>query len=196
MNAWAKVTDKVEPHGYFPSYLKLAAELGPYGRVCEIGIAGGGSLDMFRQLFPFGVLCGVDRDREGTLIDAEHGTHVHWPAGTVQIISEQTDPALPGRLQEICEQWDLIVDDASHEGPATARTFELLWPLVRPGGYYVVEDWNGAFKNDRQPGSPYPWGPGILSAVQGLLNLLWDRDAECDEIVYRYGLALVHKADR
>jgi cephalosporin hydroxylase len=194
VNDWAHVTDKVEPHGYFPSYLKLAAELGPYGNVCEVGVAGGGSLEMFRQLFPFGTVCGVDRAAEGTLLDAEHGTHAHWPDGTVQVISDQAADDLPGRLQQVHRQWDLIVDDASHEGPATTRTFELLWPLVRPGGYYVVEDWNGAFRNARQPGSPYPWGPGILHAVKGFIELLWDRDAECDEIVYRYGLAIIHRA--
>ena len=193
MTDWARVTDKVEPHGYFPVYLKLAAELGPYGRVCEIGVAGGGSLEMFQHLFPLGTVCGVDVTAEGTLIATEHGTRTHWPDGTVQVLSEQTAADLPGRLREICPQWDLIVDDASHEGPATTSTFENLWPLVRPGGYYVVEDWNGAFGNSRQPGAPYPWGPGILRAVQGFLNLLWDRDAECDEIVYRYGLAVIHK---
>lgn len=194
--SWAHVTDKVEPHGYFSSYLKLAAELGPYARVCEIGVAGGGSLEMFQQLFPLGTVCGVDVTAEGTLIDQEHGTRTHWPEGTIPVISEQTAADLPTRLWAIHGQWDLIVDDASHEGPATTRTFELLWPLVRPGGYYVIEDWNGAFQNDRQPGSPYVWGPGILAAVQELLRLLSDRDAECDEIVYRYGLAIVHKVDR
>lgn len=195
MRDWAKVTDKVEPHGYFPSYLKLAAEIGPSGRVCEVGIAGGGSLTMWQQLFPLGTVCGVDSAPEGTLIDGVRGTRTHWPEGTLQLLSEQTDPELPGRLREVHPQWDLIVDDASHEGTATTRTFELLWPLVRPGGYYVVEDWNGAFLNTRQPGSPYPWGPGILHAVQELLRLLWDRDAECDEITYRYGLAIVHRSE-
>jgi cephalosporin hydroxylase len=194
MAGWAHVTDKVEPHGYFPAYLKLAAELGPYGSVCEIGVAGGGSLEMFQHLFPLGTVCGVDLTVEGTLIDAEHGTRTHWPEGAVQVISEQTAPDLPDRLRQVQPRWDLIVDDASHEGPATTATFGLLWPLVRPGGYYVVEDWNGAFQNARQPGSPYPWGPGILDAVQGFLKLLWDRDAECDEITYRYGLAIIHRA--
>jgi cephalosporin hydroxylase len=193
MGDWAHTTDKVEPHGYFPTYLMLAAGIGPYGKVCEVGVAGGGSLEMFQQLFPLGLVCGVDQAAEGELIDMATGSRTHWPDGTRSIISGQSDPALPGRLREISPEWDLIVDDASHVGELTMATFQLLWPLVKPGGYYVVEDWNGAFKNDRQPGSPYSWGPGILEAVKWFPELLWDRDAECDEIAYKYGLVIIHR---
>jgi predicted O-methyltransferase YrrM len=36
---------------------------------------------------------------------------------------------------------DLVIDDASHQyGPALA-SFEVLFPRVRPGGEYVIEDW-------------------------------------------------------
>lgn len=180
---WSRVTDKVEPHGYYPAYLKLAADIGPEGRVCEIGVAGGGSLEMWRALFPFGLVAGVDRDPGMT-----------WPPGTERIVMDAADPALPARLAQLAPAWDLIVDDGCHHGDVARRTWELLWPLVRPGGWYVVEDWNGAFENDRQPGSPYPWGEGLLETVAGFLRLLHDRDAECDEITYRYGLAILHKA--
>ena len=186
---WAKVTDKVEPHGYFKSYLEMAADIGPYGNVCEVGIAGGGGLVMLQQLFPFGIVCGVDN------CSPPHAavTQQFWPEGTKKVESDQDNPELPGLLRKISPYWSMIIDDASHEGPLTTRTFELLWPLVAPGGYYVVEDWTGAFQNDRQPGSPYSWGPGLLVAVKDFLELLWDKDAECDEIVYRYGLAMIHR---
>jgi predicted O-methyltransferase YrrM len=38
---------------------------------------------------------------------------------------------------------DVVVDDASHlYGPSVA-SFELLFPRLRPGGAYVIEDWAG-----------------------------------------------------
>jgi hypothetical protein len=36
---------------------------------------------------------------------------------------------------------DLVIDDASHLLAETRASFDLLFPLLRPGGLYVVEDW-------------------------------------------------------
>ena len=36
---------------------------------------------------------------------------------------------------------DLVIDDASHSLDATRRTFNCLFPLLRAGGSYVIEDW-------------------------------------------------------
>ena len=35
---------------------------------------------------------------------------------------------------------DLIVDDGDHSPPGQERTLLALWPYVRTGGYYVIED--------------------------------------------------------
>jgi hypothetical protein len=37
---------------------------------------------------------------------------------------------------------DLVIDDASHELERTRASFDTLFPLLRPGGLYVIEDWN------------------------------------------------------
>ncbi len=36
---------------------------------------------------------------------------------------------------------DLVMDDASHQYELTKTSFETLFPLVRPGGFYIIEDW-------------------------------------------------------
>ena len=36
---------------------------------------------------------------------------------------------------------DLVIDDASHLLDLTRRTFNVLFPSVRPGGAYLIEDW-------------------------------------------------------
>jgi predicted O-methyltransferase YrrM len=38
---------------------------------------------------------------------------------------------------------DLVVDDASHRLGPTRASFNVLFPHVRPGGVYVIEDWSG-----------------------------------------------------
>ena len=166
-------TDKIEDKRYFQTYLKIAADLGPRASVCELGVWQGESLRMWQALFPLArSVTGIDYQTEDRV----------WPEGTVQVISVQDNPALPGLLEQAgVTPLDLIVDDASHRGPQTARCFELLWPLVAPGGYYVCEDW---FMNE------------LPASVPGLTRLLAgpdDRDAECDWVHYRWGMVIVHK---
>ena len=163
-------TDKIEPLKYFQTYLKIAADLGPRASVCEIGIWQGESLRMWQALFPLATVCGVDYQTEDRV----------WPPGTVQVISQQDNPALPGLLEQAgVLPLGLVVDDASHQPAQTARTFELLWPLVAPGGYYVIEDtwFNDAFS----------------ASVTGLTRLLADRDGECEYVHFQWGLAIAHK---
>jgi demethylmacrocin O-methyltransferase len=37
-------------------------------------------------------------------------------------------------------QLDIVVDDGSHRNEHVIDTFKILFPLLSPGGYYVVED--------------------------------------------------------
>jgi predicted O-methyltransferase YrrM len=170
-------TDKVD-HGYLPSYLRIAAQLGAAGRVCEVGVWHGGSMHMWQALFPAGLVCGVDADPAAS-----------WPPGTIRIVSPQDDAELPEILGKHARGWDLIVDDASHDGPLTRATFDLLWPLVRPGGFYVIEDWMIGLPSWPQ------YGTGMLQSAQGLLTLL-ERDSDVEDITFRYGLAVLRKKGR
>lgn len=43
--------------------------------------------------------------------------------------------------------FDLIVDDASHSYPLSLKSFNGLFPLLRPGGVYALEDWGWAHWN-------------------------------------------------
>lgn len=134
-------TDKVG-HGYVPYYWDIAQELrgGPHRNelaVVEIGTANGDGLHMFAGLFAaeWGVrIVGVDTNKAST---NAYGPMLH---------ASQDDPDLPELIEVAAQQrWlDLVVDDASHlEGP-TFAAWANLWDMVRPGGFYVVEDWNHA----------------------------------------------------
>ena len=37
---------------------------------------------------------------------------------------------------------DLVIDDASHRLEPTRASFDMLFPRLRPGGLYIIEDWN------------------------------------------------------
>lgn len=165
-------TDKIWDHGYFPSYAEIAVQLGPSARVCEIGVLGGESLRMWQSLFPLGEVTGVD-------INPGAG----FPKGVRKVVAGQDDP----QLAEL-GPFDLIVDDASHDGKLTARTFELMWPQVNPGGFYVVEDWFIGIGRH----SDGAYDPAMLETVQSFLRLL-TKNSDCESVLYRYGLAILRK---
>jgi hypothetical protein len=174
-------SDKVEPHGYFTAYLRIAAELGPSARVCEVGVENGESLRMWQGLFPTSAgITGVDANTAAT-----------WPEGTIRVVALQDDPGLAGMVGG--GPFGLVVDDASHDGKLTTATFNLLWPLVQPGGFYVVEDWSVALRDDPHWGPQANWGDSMLRLAESFLPLLAWRDGECQSIEYRYGLIILRK---
>lgn len=169
-------TDKVD-HGYMPTYRRLAAHLGPAAAVCEIGVWHGGSLAAWKSLFPTGLVVGVDVDPSST-----------WPDGTEQVIATQNDASLPQTLLDLSPSgFDLIVDDASHIGALSEATFRLLWPLVRDGGHYVLEDWMVGFPTWQG------FDDSMLRLAQDFLLYLDTADSDVDSIEYRYGMALLTK---
>jgi Methyltransferase domain len=145
----------------------------------EVGVAGGASLELWQALFPAGLVVGVD-----------HNPNAIWPDGTVRVVASQDDPALPAELAAHAPYgFDLVVDDASHDGRLTRRTFELLWPLVAPGRWYVIEDWQVGFDG-------IGWDvfdDSMLTLARGLLDALNHPDGEVAEVTYRFGMILLRK---
>jgi hypothetical protein len=178
-------TDKVAPHGYLPDYLRLAADLGTHAVVCEVGVKAGDSLVLWQHLFPHGTWIGVDNDPNAT-----------WPDGTARIVAEQDDPHLRATVAAHAPGGcDLIVDDASHLGPLTAVTYASLWPLVKPGGYYVVEDWADPWVDPSLPRwsqiDPRWAGHELVDYVPSLITALKDGG---QAVTYTWqGLAIIQR---
>ena len=64
------------------------------------------------------------------------------PAGSTRTHVEQVDQLQLASLEahSASKRFDLVIDDGDHRPAGMARTFVALWPLVRPGGYYIMED--------------------------------------------------------
>jgi hypothetical protein len=104
-------------------------------RMLEIGVARGGSLQMWRQyLHPESEIVGIDIDPATQRFD-DPSRRVHVRIGS------QVDTSF---LQEVVGElgpFDVILDDGSHMTSHVVQTFRYLFPKgLALGGIYIVED--------------------------------------------------------
>ena len=125
-------------------YAQLLSDLVPR-RIVEVGMYDGASMALCEELSHPHKLVGIDR-REAASVALNKFIATRGVQTTVRPFYgvDQTDV---GRLDEILaeefgdEPLDLVVDDASHLLDATRVTFNNVYPRLRPGGVYVIEDW-------------------------------------------------------
>ncbi|MFM8237168.1 MAG: class I SAM-dependent methyltransferase [Actinomycetota bacterium] len=112
----------------------------------ELGIAQGGSVALTSLAIDPEQLVAVELNGSRVdLLDAFLRRHdrkgrVHLHYGVDQ--SDRSRLADIARTHFGHRGIDLIIDDASHRLAATRASFETLFPRLRPGGLYVIEDWS------------------------------------------------------
>ncbi|MGQ0833133.1 MAG: class I SAM-dependent methyltransferase [Microthrixaceae bacterium] len=141
------------PEGHLPvmktrseveGYAQLASE-GDQARIVELGIHSGGSTALLRELFRPERLVAVERD--DAPVAALERYIADWRLEDVVRPQYGVDQSDRARLTEILDEefgddpLDLVVDDASHQYDETLASFEVLFPRLRPGGRFVIEDW-------------------------------------------------------
>jgi cephalosporin hydroxylase len=116
-------------------------------RMVELGVAYGGSLAYFALRARPSKLVGIEYEAArleilDRFIESRGLSDVVRPYyGVDQSDRERLHGIVATEFHG--EAIDLVVDDASHRYGATLASFETLFPLVRPGGLYVIEDWAG-----------------------------------------------------
>lgn len=129
------------------AYLDLLDDLRPTA-IVEIGVYQGGSCALMALAGDPELLVAVElSDKripavDSFIVDRGLSERVHVHHGV-----DQADAAALRRVvgQHLgSRQLDLVIDDASHLVGPSRITFNTLFPLVRPGGVYIIEDWSWA----------------------------------------------------
>jgi SAM-dependent methyltransferase len=129
-----------KPAFYYDHYeTHLAVDPNEVTGLLELGVRDGGSLLMWRDVFPAAQIFGVDLNPASV---ADETARVH------QIQANQTDGDTIGAYLRArgVNELDVIIDDCSHIGSVTKQSFWYLYnTFLKPGGYYVIEDWGTGY---------------------------------------------------
>jgi cephalosporin hydroxylase len=66
---------------------------------------------------------------------------------------------------------DLVIDDASHHYDLSRKSFDIIFPRLREGGLYIIEDWQWAHMDDAryQNGEVFGGQPALTNFIFELL---------------------------
>lgn len=131
-------TDKYGDHSYTPIYHRFFKRY-KFRRInlLEIGVGGyhapnigGNSLRMWKAYFPFARIFSIDIYDKSGLQEKR-----------IKIFKgDQTDEVFLNQVVNTIGPIDIIIDDGSHINEHVIKTFNILFPLLKDGGIYAVED--------------------------------------------------------
>lgn len=131
-------------HGYSKPYEKYfesfrdneitLLELGVGGENTQLG---GASLKSWKHYFQNGKIFGIDIYDKKEL-DSDR---------LITFKGSQIDEVFLKNVINNIGSPDIIIDDASHINPYTIKSFQILFPLLKQGGLYIIEDLSCSYRN-------------------------------------------------
>jgi demethylmacrocin O-methyltransferase len=187
-------TDKTGHHWYTPHYMNhLKKFKNRKIKLLEIGVGGyknpdvgGNSLRMWKKYFPFGKIYAIDIYDKSSLqenrIKIYHGS--------------QVDKDFLEKTSNEIGSFDIIIDDGSHLNEHMIETFKILFPKLKDGGIYAVEDlqtsyweeYGGDSKNLNNPKTAM----NFIKSLTDSLNYQEIRDEEYKETYFDKKIVSIH----
>jgi hypothetical protein len=177
----------------------------------ELGVYQGASMSLWEHYFPLATVVGLDDEAKPASFPTNQRFHfVHGAQDNVALLDEAI--AIAGA------PFDIIIDDCSHFGCHTARSFAYLFRKgLKPGGIYIIEDICTAFTScggwDAAPFNPPEIGlagmpkvfPSHQNGMIGLIKQLLDHsqaptaagaytEYRIEKLTVMTNLAVLHKA--
>ena len=144
---------------YFTIY---ETHLSPFRRMpinlLEIGINKGGSLGLWKQYFSSARIFALDIEPSCKTFE-EPGISIYT--------GDQTDPPLLEKIAFEAGGFDVVIDDGGHRMNQQIDSFNLLFPHLRDGGIYIIEDMHTSYMEE--------YGGGLLtkgSAIEYFKSLV------------------------
>lgn len=131
-------------------------------RLLEIGVAKGGSLEIWKKYFGENALIyGIDID--------EKCREITIPGVHIRIGSQVDEKFLDSIIAELGSP-QIIIDDGSHHSDHLSLTLQMLWPQLQDGGIYIIEDTHTSYWKDH--GGGYLKSQTIIEFVKDAVDTI------------------------
>ncbi|KAL7529241.1 hypothetical protein ACHAXR_002863 [Thalassiosira sp. AJA248-18] len=144
--SFTPVTDKVTTHSYqiqygqflLPYYQRVPnMKMLEIGLGCDMKYGPGASVSLWKKLFPTAELWEAEYDGECVAKSLREGSL----EGINALVGDQGDvPTLDSWISRSGGAFDVVIDDGGHHQCQIWTSFLKLWPTVKAGGLYFVED--------------------------------------------------------
>lgn len=106
-------------------------------KMLEIGVLNGGSLSMWKKYFhPDSVIVGIDINEKCSEYERDN----------VKVrIGDQSNYTFLQSLVDEFGEFDLVLDDGSHQVAHVNKTFQFLFPKIATDGLYFIEDTHAGY---------------------------------------------------
>ena len=179
---------------YFATYT------GQVNNILEIGMWDGGSMALWYELLKPEKIVGIDIEDKK---DNEY--FIKWKNDRLtkdnSLIKTfwNINQANKTALLDICKSElenniDMIIDDASHVYDYTLASFETLFPLLKPGGIYIIEDW--AWLHWKELVHYFPKGQGLSKLIYEVIQSLGSTEKLINSVTVYHGFAVIEKGEK
>lgn len=156
---------------YFDIYERHFARFrGKEITIVEIGVDGGGSLQMWKHYFG---------DKAKIIgIDIEDCTHVEEDQISIMVGDQGNLDFLREVKSRVSSKIDILIDDGSHRSPDQTLTFEMLFPCLSADGVYLCEDLQTAYHKNF--GGGYKRGTSFIERMKEVVDYLHNQVFDFD----------------
>jgi hypothetical protein len=138
-------------------------------KLLEIGFYAGASAFVWDEYFPLGELHHWDIDK-----NCYQYTPKLSPRSKLHMVDQSNPDQMRQFMNEVGGNFDIIIDDGSHMVDHQIISFQTLFPYLKSGGIYVIEDlFSSYWKEYGGAGSrqnPVPSSGSTIVFLQGLLH--------------------------
>jgi len=104
----------------------------------EIGVGNGGSLQVWKKyLGPTAEIYGIDKNAVTECLNDEQ---------IKVFVGDQSNREFLGKVAGKIKKLDIVIDDGGHAPLEQIASFDVLFPIVAPGGIYIVEDLHNSYR--------------------------------------------------
>lgn len=184
---------------HIDTYADLASKVKPGSNIVEIGIRSGASTALMAVLYKPNCLSAIEIDTKPTklfkkfLATHPDGHRIHAHFGCDQGNEAQLAAVIEADFGH--KSLDLVIDDGSHQLVPSMTSFNLLFPRLRSGGFYVIEDWSWEHFAEREYGLHFTGWPITGFSKLTLMTVLacaYAPDIIAKVSLHR-GIAVVHR---